>query len=284
MKCSPFLNTLLLSLFFLVLQPGKAQQQDTLSLQQKPFFVQLKNDGKIALDGIKEVYLSPLHWKKNDLFTAGSVALGTGLLYTVDEETSRYFRNQKKDIPRIFLDAGRYASPEAIFAMNGAVYLSGLLLKNEKLRHTGLLLVTSATASGLLLSAGKVIVGRGRPMTGEGKNEFSSFNFTDDRYRSFPSGHVLFAFSTAYAIGKQFKNPYIKAGIYSLGLIAPASRLWEGQHWLTDTVVSMALGIAVVESLDRYLKNQQENFSKDRKKISWNLHLGPTTVGIIGTF
>lgn len=230
-----------LLLFFLVCQ-GKAQQQDSISGSHSSRFEILKNDGKIALGGIKTVLLSPLHWQKKDLLTAGSVALGTGLLYAIDEETSEFFRERKDDIPTVFSDFGSYGSPEAVFALNGAVYLSGLLLKNEQLRHTGLLLVTSATASGLLLSAGKILVGRARPLTGEGKGEFRPFRFDDDRYRSFPSGHALFAFSTAYAIGKQFENPFLKAGIYSLGLIGPASRVVEGEHWLTDVIMSSLRG------------------------------------------
>lgn len=40
-----------------------------------------------------------------------------------------------------------------------------------------------------------------------------------------PSGHALFAFLTAYAIGKQFKNPFLKAGNNCIGLKGPASRL-----------------------------------------------------------
>lgn len=284
MSINFFRQIILLLLFSLVLQPGNAQQQDSIAVKEPSIFQTLKTDGKIAIRGIKAVYLSPLHWQKNDLLTAGSVALGTGLLYTVDEETSEYFRNQQDEIPQVLLEVGSYGSPKAVLALNGAVYLSGLLLKNEKVRHTGLLLITSATASGILLSVSKVIVGRARPLTGEGKGEFRPFNFKDDPYKSFPSGHALFAFSTAYAIGKQFKNPFLKAGIYSLGLIGPASRVWEGEHWLTDVAVSMALGVAVVESVDRYLKNEQERSSGPPKKISWSLNLGPTALGITGTF
>lgn len=283
MRYSSLSKIKFLLLFFLVFQV-KGQEQDSIPGSQSSRFEILKNDSKIALGGIKTVFLSPLHWQKKDLLTAGSVTLGMGLLYTVDEETSEFFRERKDDVPDVLSDFGSLGSPEAFFALDGAVYLSGLLLKNEKLRHTGLLLVTSATASGILLSATKVLVGRARPLTGEGKSEFRPFNFDDDRYRSFPSGHALFAFSTAYAIGKQFKNPFVKAGIYSLGLIGPASRVWEGEHWLTDVALSMVLGVAVVESVDHYLKYERERSIHPSKIISWSLNLGPTSIGLTGTF
>lgn len=237
----------------------------------------------MAAGGIKAVYLRPLNWQKKDFLLAGVVGVGTGFLYTVDEESSEFFVNQQEDVPEMLLDFGHYGSPEAIFTINSAVYLSGLIFKSEKIRHTGLLLVTSSAASGLLLSVSKVMVGRARPFTGEGKGEFRTFSFNDDHYRSFPSGHALFTFSTAYAIGKHTKNPYFKAGIYSLGLIGPASRLWEGEHWLTDVAVSMVLGAAVVEAVDHYLKSAQK-IQTPQKEISWSLTFGPTAIGITGTF
>lgn len=271
-------------LFVLLFQSGYAQEQDSLKLSKASIFSVLKEDVKIAAGGIKAVYLKPLDWQKKNFLLAGAVGIGTGLLYAVDEESSDFFINQKEDVPEMLLTFGSYGSPEAISVLNGAVYLSGLILKNKKIRHTGLLLVTSAAASGLLLSVSKVVIGRARPFTGEGKEEFRIFSFTDDQYRSFPSGHSLFAFSTAYAIGKQFNNPYLKAGISSLGLIGPASRLWEGEHWLTDVVVSMVLGIAVVETVDNYLENEQQKIETPQKKISWSLHFGPTAIGLTGTF
>ncbi|SDK82264.1 PAP2 superfamily protein [Salinimicrobium catena] len=284
MNYRPIWKLSFLLLFFLVMQPVNAQQQDSLSILQPSFFENLKQDSKTALGGVKAVYLSPLSWQKKDLLLAGSAALGTGILYSVDEETSDYFRNRKDDVPEILSDIGSFGSPETLFALDGAVYLSGLLLKNEKLRHTGLLLVTSATASGLLLTFTKVLVGRARPLKGEGNHEFRPFSFKDDHYRSFPSGHALFAFSTAYAVGKQFKNPFVKAGIYSLGMIGPASRLWEGEHWLTDVAVSVVLGVAVVEYVDHYLTQKRRSTLPPAKKISWSLNLGPNSLGLTGTF
>lgn len=279
-----FLKIFYALVFVLLFQQGHTQEQDSLKLSEVPIFAVLKEDVKIAAGGIKAVYLRPLEWQKRNFFLAGAVGIGTGLLYTVDEESSDFFVNQKKDIPEMLLTFGSFGSPEAISALNGAVYLSGLISKNEKIRHTGLLLVTSAAASGLLLSVSKVIIGRARPFTGKGKEEFRIFNITDDHYKSFPSGHSLFAFSTAYAIGKQFNNPFLKAGISSLGLVGPASRLWEGEHWLTDVVVSMVLGVAVVETVDNYLKNEQQKKEAPQNKIFWSLHFGPSAIGLTGTF
>lgn len=271
-------------LILLAWQTGMAQHKNFLATQGTSFFGKIKYDSKVALGGLKEVFISPLTWQQNDLLRAGIVGVGTGLLYTVDEEISSFFQHQKQDVPQILLAIGKAGSPEAVFALNGTIYVGGLLFKNEKIRHTGLLLVTSATASGFILTMSKVLVGRARPSTGKTKGSFSPFSLSKDSYRSFPSGHTLFAFSTAYAIGKQIKNPFLKAGVYSLGLIGPASRLWEGEHWLTDVAVSLALGVAVVEAVEQYLQNQKKLSSLTHKKISWNLNIGPTAIKLTGTF
>ena len=70
------------------------------------------------------------------------------------------------------------------------------------------------------------MVGRARPVANLGKDTFDPFN-SSRNFHSFPSGHALLAFTNAYAIGKQFKNPWVKAGIYTVGAIPGISRVWD---------------------------------------------------------
>ena len=156
----------------------------------------------------------------------------------------------------------------------------GLATKNEKLRRTGVLLVASATSAGLLQQVLKSVAGRARPVADLGKDTFDPFN-SNRNFHSFPSGHALMAFTNAYAIGKQFKSPWVKAGIYTVGAIPGISRLWDGQHWLSDVLFSWALSIATVECIDRYLDRKYDQKYNDRfKKVSWNLNFGPGTLGV----
>jgi len=160
-----------------------------------------------------------------------------------------------------------------------------LFAKNEKLRRTGVLLVASASSAGLLQQLTKSLIGRARPLSGKGKDTFDPFN-PDRRYHSFPSGHAILAFTNAYAIGKQFKNPWIKGGIYALGLVPGVSRLWDGEHWLSDVALGFAISIFTVESIDKYLDRRYDSKYNEQKqkKISWNLNLGIGKVGVIGQF
>ncbi|WP_299152822.1 phosphatase PAP2 family protein [uncultured Christiangramia sp.] len=244
----------------------------------------LKYDGASAFGGIKNAYSSPLRWQKDDFITAGAVVAGTAALYIFDEETSEYFMDQGEDAPELVKDFGWYfGSPQNNYGVTGAVYLVGLFTKNEKIRQTGVLMISAATASGIIQSISKTIVGRARPTGGEGKGSFDPFS-SEGKYHSFPSGHTILSFTTLYALSKQFDNPFVKAGLIGVGMVSPVSRLWSGAHWLTDVGLSLAISVAVVDSIDKYLKNERNYGIQNPNKISWKMQVGLGRVGIVGTF
>lgn len=246
----------------------------------------LKYDGISAFKGLTTTYAKPLEWERDDYLTAGAIVVGTGVMFLVDEKSTQWFMDQEEDIPGLIKDVGwYYGSPQNNYAINGAVYLYGLFTKNEKVRKTGVLLISAASTAGLIQTFSKTVVGRARPGVGEGPASFEPFS-SKGGYHSFPSGHTILSFTTAYAIGKQFKNPFIKAGIYSFGMISPVSRLWSGAHWLSDVGLSMAISILVVDAIDNYLNRERDYGTSDpnRDRISWNFNIGKGGVGIIGTF
>lgn len=231
--------------------------------------------------GVGHSYTRPLHWEGKQWAQFGAVIGGTGLVYLVDDDTSRFIRNNRESIPKWIRDYGEfYGSPQNNYIATSGVYLTGLLTKNEKLRRTGVLLISSASSAGLLQQVLKSAVGRARPVAGLGKDTFDPFN-TNRNFHSFPSGHALLAFTNAYAIAKQFNNPWVKAGIYTVGAIPGISRVWDGQHWLSDLVFAAAISIATVESIDRYLdKKYDEKYNSQQKMVSWNLNFGPGQMGV----
>lgn len=235
--------------------------------------------------GVGHSYTRPLHWQGKQWTQFGAVVAGTGLVYLFDDETSRFVRNQREGIPRFIRDYGEtYGNPENNYLVTGGVYLTGLFSKNEKLRRTGVLLVASASSAGFLQQVLKSVVGRARPVAELGKDTFDPFN-SSRNFHSFPSGHTIMAFTNAYAIAKQFKNPWLKAGIYTLGAIPGISRVWDGQHFLSDVVFSFALSIATVESIDRYLdKKYNEKYNQQKKDLSWNLTFGGNRLGLVVYF
>jgi membrane-associated phospholipid phosphatase len=236
--------------------------------------------------GIGYSYTRPLYWGKSQWATFGGMVAATGTVYLFDTQTSEYFTGRKEDIPQWLQDYGRvYGGPVTNAALTTAVYFTGLFTQNPKLRRTGVLLMSSAASAGMLQQFLKGFVGRARPLSGQSKDTFKPFWQGSGEYHSFPSGHTVMAFTTAYAIAKQFRSPWVKAGIYAVGIVPGISRLWEGKHWLSDVVFSVGLSIFTVEAIDRYLDSRySEKYHAKDKNVSWNLQFGPGTLGVLIEF
>lgn len=278
-------TAVLVIMAFLASQLSFSQYQQDEKKDSLPSTLQLlKYDGLSAWGGFKHTYSRPFQWQKDDFMVAGAIVLGTGALFLIDEQADTWFQDQEPHIPGLVKDFGwYYGSPQNNYALNGAVYLYGLFTKNEKVRKTGVLLISAASAAGLIQTFSKTVTGRARPGAGEGKASFIPFS-SEGKYHSFPSGHTILSFTTAYAIGKQFKNPWVKGGIYALGMVAPVSRLWAGAHWLSDVGLSLAISVVVVDAIDDYLNKERDYGQPGKDKISWNFQVGLGRVGITGTF
>jgi len=279
MTPTPFRQTfkasLILLLSFLYSNSGYAQKRSNTDATQNTWQL-FTYDVANMFQSIGYSYVRPLSWEGKQWGTFGAVAAGTGLVYLIDEGAADYFSNQGEDIPDFIKDYGYF--------ITGGVYLTGLFTKNEKLRRTGVLLVASASSAGLLQQLTKSLVGRARPESGRGKDTFDPFN-SNRSYHSFPSGHAMLAFTNAYAIAKQFKNPWIKAGIYTVGAIPGISRLWEDQHWFSDVALGIAISIFTVESIDRYLdRKYDQKYNENEKNLSWDLNFGPGQMGVVVRF
>ncbi|MEX2350061.1 MAG: phosphatase PAP2 family protein [Flavobacteriaceae bacterium] len=267
-------------------QEDLIQPRDT--LEETTLLKRLKYDATTMGGGFFQTFMRPLDWEKRDYLILGGTIAGTGILFATDQQTSDYLRGQQQDVPMVIRDFGWYfGNPQVNYGMSGTIYAVGLIFDNEWARETGVLMITSASVAGFIQQATKSLTGRARPQAGLGSNHFKPFGGTSS-YRSFPSGHTVLAVTSMYALSKQFKSPWIKGGLYAVGLIPPMSRLWNGAHWLSDVFLSTVMSVAVVESVHAYLKNNNkynvEGSQPRKKNISWNLQLGPGHVGVVGVF
>lgn len=282
-----------LTLLFLLCSVSTFAQDSLVTNPPETRWNMFKYDFGNMFKGMGYSNVRPLHWQGKQWAHFGGVIAGTALVYTADYETSRFIQANRESVPNWIRNYGEfYGSPQNNFLATSGVYLVGLFTKNEKLRRTGVLLVASAASSGLLQQVLKSAVGRARPVADLGKDTFDPFN-SNRNFHSFPSGHALLAFTNAYAIGKQFKSPWAKAGIYTIGAIPGISRIWDGQHWLSDFVFAIALSVATVECIDRYLDHKYDKKYNDEaaiqaylkdKKVSWDLNFGAGNVGVVARF
>ena len=255
-------------------QPGRSSDAGT----WQQFTYDLGN----IFGGVGYSYSRPLYWGGRQWGDFALLVGATGGSYLADVPVSDYFIGIREDVPKFIRDYGwEIGSPANNYMLTGGVYLTGLILKDPKLRRTGVLLVASATSAGFLQQVLKSAIGRARPSSGLGKATFNPLWPGDNDFHSFPSGHSILAFTNAYAIAKQFRNPWLKAGIYTVGLVPGISRLWEGKHWLSDVVFSVGISIFTVEAIDRYLdRRYDEKYGQDPNQAHWNLTFGPGTIGM----
>jgi len=244
-----------------------------------------KYDTNNTWRGIKHAITRPLHWKNKDFEKFGGLVLGTVALSLADEGVSDFFRRQDNSFPQPIQEFGWYfGSPQNYLLANAGLYSFGLFTKNEKIRKTSVLIISSSITSGYIQIISRSIFGRARPFAEEGAYSFR-FLANDGDHLSFPSGHTVFGMTMAHAIAKQFESPWTKAGIYAIGSIPGISRMIDGAHWLTDVAFSTVLSIVVVDSIDNLLyESEAYDYPKKEKTISWNLRFSGNQIGVVGTF
>ncbi|MFD2100552.1 phosphatase PAP2 family protein [Flagellimonas iocasae] len=272
-----------LKYFIILLVALPLTAQELQSEKEKTLWNDFTYDVGNIFGGVGHAYSRPFHWKGDDWANFGYLAGGTLLLFTVDDELNDWKNGFREDIPDFVIDYGHeYGSPENNYMLTGGVYLAGLFTKNEKLRRTGVLLISSATAGGFLQQVSKRIIGRARPKSGKNSDVYDPFHLNRVyNFDSFPSGHAMLAFSNAYAIAKQFRSPWVKAGIYTVGMIPGLVRVVDDFHWVSDVAFSTVLSIFIVESIDKYLDSKyNEKYNNQSKNVSWNLSFGPNTLGV----
>jgi len=244
-----------------------------------------KYDARNSFNSITHAVTRPLHWKGEDFAKFGGLIAGTAIISLVDNETSNFFTQYQDTYPEPLDDYGfYYAKPGIFLAASASIYGFGLLTKNEQVRKTGVLIISSSVVAGYSQILARSAFGRARPNSGFDKYEFRPFDGTAD-FLSFPSGHTVLAVTMAHSIAKQFDNVWVKTGIYALATLPPLSRLINGYHWLSDVAFGAAYGIIVVDCMDRFLfNNNRYTYKNKEKKVAWNFTFSSNQIGIIGTF
>lgn len=274
-----------ISLVFVCSTTLNAQELKKKADTTKTIWQLVKYDAKYTLKSVGHAFTRPLHWKGNDFAKLGIVIGSTALLSLADEPIRDFAQQNRSDFPKLIRNVGWYfGSPQNYFMANAGLYGVGLFTRNEKIRKTSVLIISSSLTTGLIQSFTKNAVGRARPTRDLGNDEFRPF-ISSSGFSSFPSGHTVLSVTMAHSIAKQFKNPWIKTGIYALGAIPPVSRIIDDAHWITDIAVSTVLSIVVVDAIDKFLFEENAYNQSERKKtISWNFRFSTNQIGFVGTF
>ena len=200
---------------------------------------------RVYQDG-KHVLSSPLRWGQDDLVLLGALSVSTFGLMLCDtefQESAQRSRTLTTDEVSEWTD--RY-SKRVINVSIGALYLSGLVRDDRKLKHTALLCLESVALAEGITKGLKHLIGRSRPYGDRGAFNFDPVRFPPPPYSlSFPSGHATSAFAFSSVVAAQYRSWPARLISYSFAVTVALARVNNNAHFLSDVFFGSVVGIAV---------------------------------------
>lgn len=197
-----------------------------------------RSDVAILANSVLHNVTSPLGWTKRDWERVGEVVLVTAATSVVDGPINQYWSRRNDSILNKINDFGyHYGKPYSALTFSGAFYITGLLIKDDWTRETGIMLASALITSGLVESTLKPLVGRARPENLSGNYDFKPLQ-GDPKFHSFPSGHAAMAFTISFVLAKRFNNVPLKILFYSFAGATAFCRLYSNAHWFSDIIFS----------------------------------------------
>jgi membrane-associated phospholipid phosphatase len=206
---------------------------------------------------IKDVLVSPFHWKKND-FLKLSAVLGSGLLLGLADENIRIWVQARRTS-----GSGHFFGVVTDFGNGGylcgfmaGLFAAGEVAGSDGLRKTALLGFESFLTSSALTGFLKFIPGRARPNAGEGSHSFHPFS-SRSAYTGLPSGHSSAVWSVATVIADRTNSVFVDAACYGLATLTSLSRIHQDKHWASDVLIGSAIGYFTAKKICALNRNPE---------------------------
>ncbi len=194
-----------------------------------------QTDSAAALGRVNRA--APIRW-----WHAAAVAGGTSLiLLTLDRPVRDGVQDLRSSGTDHVADVFRQLGWGPVYLGAPALVTGlGLVAGNDRLARAGGRMLGSVVLAAGVTQGTKRVLGRRRPLEGQGSRAFDLFAFDD---ASLPSGHATGAFALAASAAMELHNPWAGAALYVAATGTAWSRLNDDQHWLSDVVLGSAIGI-----------------------------------------
>ncbi len=156
------------------------------------------------------------------------------------KESQKYYKSIPIEFGRMW---GEIYSPIVLFS---GFAVHSLLTDDIKTRKIAYEIGQASLYAGALSFILKLAIGRSRPYLNEGTTHFTPFGsiFNQDN-KSIPSGHSTVAFVLSTVLSRNVKSPVLKVLAYLPAVFTLVSRVYQDQHWASDTFAGAALGYFV---------------------------------------
>lgn len=189
----------------------------------------------------------PAKWNGTDWLTLGIVGAGTFLVAQADQpirtavlKDQRYYYSAPIVGGRVW---GEIYTPVILFGGYAAFSLITNDLGTRKIAYE---IGQASLYAGALSFVLKLAIGRSRPYLNEGNSFFRPFaSIFDQDSKSMPSGHSTVAFVLSTILSRNAESPVLKILAYVPAVVTMISRVYQDQHWTSDTFAGAALGYFV---------------------------------------
>lgn len=222
----------------------------------------LERDFRNAGKDVLGVWAAPFNGTAKDWGTFAAAMGLFGVAMLVDEPVSEWaienansagFRAIKPLRRGGIMYTGKYIVPPV-----AAVYVAGLVMKNQDMRD----FVMGCAASWVAQSPPRRylahLIGRARPDTTETPDmsphdsQIWKLGWQDNwNMRSFPGGHIANAMQCATFWNKRFRLGVGEPLLYGVALAIGAGRMADRAHWLSDQIIGGILGYAIGNEVAR---------------------------------
>lgn len=212
-----------------------------------------------------------------DALILGAFTLGTIAVAPLDRAVAKRLQDPRAQENRFLRTAATgfrvLAVPGSLIAGAG-LYGLGRANGQRRVQALGLHSVESILIADIVGGAIKFTAGRARPYVDiDNPADFQLFRgLTDNKYRSFPSGHTINAFAFASTVTRetQFWWPhsvwYVGTVFYGGATLMGLSRIYNNQHWASDVMGGAAIGTLIGVKVVKYTHSHPGN-PIDRKLI-----------------
>jgi membrane-associated phospholipid phosphatase len=240
----------------LIIGAVSSSRSETPSSVQRSLGSTMEEDLSIFVRLTGRGLTAPLHWERDDWRNAGGTVLITAVSSLLDDEAyAVVLRNRTATHDKFERVFEAYSNGLSGIIFSSVLYSSGLLFDSEWLRGSGLIMASALTISAITQTTLKYIAGRSRPYTGTSYRTFRPFSFNSD-YVSFPSGHTIVAFTISTVLARRIDNVYASIALYTLATLGGLSRIYSGNHWLSDVVFGGALALSVSSSVIKWYEGE----------------------------
>jgi len=208
-------------------------------------------DARTAWDNGVQILTAPLHFNHREWIETGAYVGGTVLFFAVDNSARPIaLRNRSHWGDNMSSVGTDYGNAVYAISLAGGLYGGGWILQNNDVRETGLMLFESLAFSGIATNVLKSIAGRSRPFLEEGPFRYNGFQFKEET-TSLPSGHSTVAFAMSSVLSSQLNNTWATISLYSLATLTAASRVYNDEHWVSDTFLGAVIGDVIGKAVVR---------------------------------